>query len=72
MKSSAFSEAVVRRCTEKNISKNFRKTYRKKSVPESLIISSRPEVLLVTGVLKICSKFTGKHPCRSAISKFPK
>ena len=28
-----------------------------------------PEVFLVTGVLKICSKFTGKHPCRSAISK---
>ena len=31
--------------------------------------SSRPEVFLGKGVLKICSKFTGKHPCRSAISK---
>ena len=25
--------------------------------------SSRPEVFLEKGVLKICSKFTGKHPC---------
>ena len=24
--------------------------------------SSRPEVFLVKGVLKVCSKFTGKHP----------
>ena len=30
--------------------------------------SSPPEVLLRRGVLKICSKFTGEHPCRSAIS----
>ena len=30
--------------------------------------SSRPEVFLRKGVLKICSKFTGGHPCRSAIS----
>ena len=30
--------------------------------------SSRPEVLLEKGVLKICSKFTGKDPCRSVIS----
>ena len=30
--------------------------------------SSRPEVFLRKGVLKICSKFTGEHPCRSAIS----
>ena len=29
----------------------------------SLFISSRLEVFIVTGVLKICSKFTGKHPC---------
>ena len=26
------------------------------------------EVFLGKGVLKICSKFTGEHPCRSAIS----
>ena len=31
--------------------------------------SSTPEVFLGKGALKICSKFTGKHPCRSEISK---
>ena len=31
--------------------------------------SSRPEVFLVKGVLKICSKFTGEHPCRNVISR---
>ena len=30
--------------------------------------SSLSEVFLGKGVLKICSKFTGEHPCRSAIS----
>ena len=30
--------------------------------------SSRPEVLLGKGVLKICSKFAGEHQCQSAIS----
>ena len=30
--------------------------------------SSRPEVFLQKGVLKIWSKFTGEHPCRTAIS----
>ena len=30
--------------------------------------SSRPEVYLRKGVLKIFSKLTGEHPCRSAIS----
>ena len=30
--------------------------------------TSHPEVFLGKGVLKICSKFTGEHPCRSAIS----
>ena len=30
--------------------------------------SSRPEVFLGKSVLKIYSKFTGEHPCRSAIS----
>ena len=38
----------------RNLTKNFR--------------SSPPEVFLGKGVLKICSKFTGEHPCRSAIS----
>ena len=31
-------------------------------------VSSRPEVFLRKVVLKICSKFTGEHPCRSTIS----
>ena len=30
--------------------------------------SSPPEVFLLKGVLKICSKFTGEHPCRKVIS----
>ena len=30
--------------------------------------SSHPEVFLVKGVLKICSTFTGEHPCRNVIS----
>ena len=30
--------------------------------------SSRPEVFLVKGVLEMCSRFTGEHPCRSVIS----
>ena len=29
---------------------------------------SHPDVFLGKGVLKICSKFTGDHPCRSVIS----
>ena len=32
--------------------------------------SNRLEVFLVKGVLKICSKFTGKHPSRSVKSHF--
>ena len=34
----------------------------------SLYRSSRPEVFLGKGALKICSKFTGEHSCRNAIS----
>ena len=30
--------------------------------------SSHPEVFLGKGVLKICTKYTGEHPCQSAIS----
>ena len=30
--------------------------------------SSRPEVFLGKGVLKICIRFRGEHPCRSVIS----
>ena len=35
---------------------------------EKRIRNSHPEVFLRKGVLKICSEFTGKHPCRSVIS----
>ena len=34
---------------------------------EKIFISSHPEVFLRKGVLKICSKFTGEHPCQSVI-----
>ena len=34
----------------------------------TLYKSSRSEVFLGTGVLKICSKFTGEHPYQSLIS----
>ena len=34
-------------------------------IPE---VSSQPEVFLGEVALKICSKFTGEHPCRSEIS----
>ena len=34
----------------------------------TLFGSSQPEVFLEKAVLKICSKFTGEHPCRSVIS----
>ena len=30
--------------------------------------SSHQELFLIKGILKICSKFTGEHPCRSVIS----
>ena len=33
-----------------------------------MVKSSHLEVFLGNGTLKICSKFTGKHPCRSVIS----
>ena len=36
--------------------------------PQVIPKSSRQEVFLRKGVLKICSKFTGEHPCRSVIS----
>ena len=32
--------------------------------------SSRPEAFLGKGVLKMCSKFTGEHPCRICLSNF--
>ena len=32
------------------------------------LITDPPQVLLEKGVLKICSKFTGEHPCESVTS----
>ena len=37
-------------------------------LPSFKFRSSRPEVFLRKSALKICSKFTGEHPCRSAVS----
>ena len=37
-------------------------------VHNQLFRSSAPEVFLGKWVLEMCSKFTGEHPCRSAIS----
>ena len=39
-----------------------------KNSSSSMIKSSHPEVFFGKGVLKICSKFTGDHPCGSVIS----
>ena len=33
-----------------------------------IVRSSHLEAFLGKGVLKICSKFTGEHPCQSVIS----
>ena len=47
---------------------NFKKHL---SLTEHLRMTARnnhPEVFVGKGVLKICSKFTGEHPCRSAMS----
>ena len=33
-----------------------------------VVKTCRPKMFLVKDVLKICSKFTGEHPCRSVIS----
>ena len=35
---------------------------------ESTKRNNRPEVFLGKGILKLYSKFTGKHPCPSVIS----
>ena len=37
-------------------------------ITDIFLRSSRSDVFLVEGVLKICSKFTGEHPCRNVIS----
>ena len=42
--------------------------YRTPLVAAPLFRSSRPIMFLRKGILKICGKFTGEHPCRGAIS----
>ena len=54
-----------------NIAENLGKPLRLlRTVTTKLTIdrSSHQKVLLGKGVLKICSKFTGEHPCQSVIS----
>ena len=47
----------------------FQGTYKETSNMKWInVTSSRPNVFLGKGALKICSKFTGEHPCRSVIS----
>ena len=51
-----------------NFTYNELKAHLKRHPTISKFRSSAPEVFLVKGVLKICSKFTEEHPCRSVIS----
>ena len=54
-----------RRCTNWI---NIIRPYSQFKVLENIVRSSPSEVFLGKSVLRICSKFTGEHPCRSAIS----
>ena len=48
---------------------NYERQYdRVKTKEDEINISSRLEVFLAIGYLKICSKFTGEHSCQSVIS----
>ena len=42
--------------------------YEKETWHNLMYRSSHPEVFLEKVVLKICSKFTGEHPCESVVS----
>ena len=44
------------------------KTFFTEHLSLATLRSNHPEVFLGKGLLKICSKFTGEHPCRIAIS----
>ena len=62
---------TIRKCKirwdeHNNVNNNSCKTFRQIRLNMSLVgmyRSSRPEVFLGKRVLKICSKFTGEHPC---------
>ena len=68
--------ALVSHCMIINISRKMKKfllelmTQLTQSIGGALLgnRSSRPEVFLGKGVLKICNKFTGEQSCRSVIS----
>ena len=55
------TDRLCRRSLSKKINLN-------ESLAQDIRRSSHPEVFLGKGVLKICSKFTGEHQCRSVIS----
>ena len=61
-----FKKIEARRMKED--SKNKQCFFKQKNVSLNITRNSPPEVFLGIGVLKICSKFTGEHPYRSAIS----
>ena len=44
------------------------KTFRELTLPNTCFRRTHPEVFLLKGILKICSKLTGEHTCRSVIS----
>ena len=51
-----------------NFGKNFSNSIRNACKFHILLQRSSPtEVFLGIGILKICTKFTGEHPCRSVI-----
>ena len=56
---------------EKEVSADFLQILRifwEQPFNRTIVRSSRREVFLGKGILKICNKFTGEHPCQSAIS----
>ena len=58
----------IKKCYPNNIKLNSESIFLFLWKQLGLFRSSPPEVFLRKGVLKICSKFTGEHPCRSVIS----
>ena len=60
------SSVNVTKCDHYTVESTKLSTWRTSGVSTSR--SSRSEVFLGKGVLKICNKFTGEHPCRSMIS----
>ena len=60
-----FSCLFLKRWTWLHLSQNFART---SILALQKIRNSNPEVFLEKCTLKICSKFTGEHPCGSVIS----